>query len=381
MRYQTKLNINLELLAHNYQLLKTTCPKAKVIFMVKADAYGHGLAPIVHYANTKLGIVEFGCASLGEAKALRDDLPDLEFEIYVFSDIQFKTRPYTDLYLNKRIIPVISNLVDLDFILENRDFRHFPICIKVNTGMNRLGFQENEVKVAIDKLIKKDRKSVYHLLTHFACASTLQCFTSSTTDQYERFLQIKKQFIDSGIELERTSTSNSGAIEQGIGIEETHIRPGIMLYGPSSLDLPSRNKWHKKWCGKTISSLESYIIHSFSVKKDMPIGYGATPAPYDGIVVLIALGYGDGFSARFKQPTIQFKGHTGKILGRVNMDMTQIIFKEDAAAHLKSGEVFTIWGHDQQDVLTFSDQTGTIAYEHFCQLTARVPRIYSGGAM
>ena len=74
MRYRSRHLIDLSLLKENFKKLKVICPKNKVIFMVKANAYGHGLIPIVRYSVTELGIKEFGCATLGEALALREEL-------------------------------------------------------------------------------------------------------------------------------------------------------------------------------------------------------------------------------------------------------------------------------------------------------------------
>jgi len=90
MRYRTRLSIDLNLLAENYQLLKKICKNNEVLFMVKAEGYGHGLLPIVRFAASELKIKEFGCATLGEARLLREELPDLDYEVYVFSDVQIE---------------------------------------------------------------------------------------------------------------------------------------------------------------------------------------------------------------------------------------------------------------------------------------------------
>ena len=192
--------------------------------------------------------------------------------------------------------------------------------------------------------------------------------------QYELFKYLKKKITDAGITIKNTSMANSGAIEQGYALEETHIRPGLILYGPSSLVPKYRSL--SKWKGKVISRLETYIINVFKVTKGQPIGYGATPCPGNGTVLIIALGYGDGFSTRFEGAAIKGSGLEGKITGRVSMDMAQIFFKEESKPTFKVGDKFEIWDHTQEKILHFSDQTKTITYELFCQLTNRVPRVY-----
>lgn len=375
MRYRTRLYIDLNLLAENVDKLRALCPNNKILFMVKGDAYGHGMTQVVRFANTKLGINEFGCATLGEARRLREELSDLQFEIYVFSDTNLEFQSCTDYYLNRRIVPVISNFDDLDFFLSESDFANFPLCLKFNTGMNRLGIEFSDLDKVIERLKSHQRNSIHHLFTHFGQSSDEIVEGSAVWNQYREFKEIKAKFAVSGISVERSSASNSGAIEQSFGLEETHIRPGLMLYGPTALNPEVRHK--SQWTGKVISRLETYVINSFAVEQGEPVGYGGTPCPNRGTMALIAIGYGDGFSGRMRFPTLTHKGREGRIFGRVNMDMTQVYFENIEHFDMDPQEHFVIWGHEQEDILRFSDQTGAIPYEVFCHLTPRVPRVYS----
>lgn len=374
MRYKTRLYVDLSLLGENFQKLKDLCPHNEVLFMVKANAYGHGMVPIVRYAVTVLGIKEFGCATLGEARELRDELNDLQFEIYVFSDIHLEFQSCAEFYLNRRLIPVISNMADFDFILSREDFKNFPLCLKVDSGMHRLGFREHQIPEVISKLKKANRSRVFHLMSHLAQSTAVIDANSHSALQYKNFLSMKKMLLDANIVVERSSIANSGAIEQQFALAETHIRPGLIMYGPTSLNKECRNI--SKWTGRTISRLETYVIESFNVKKGDAVGYGGAVIPEDGVVALIALGYGDGFSCRNKHPWIKHKGEWGQVLGRFNMDMAQIYFPKKDKSFVAHGGPFVIWGHDPQDILHYADQTDSIPYEHFCQLTVRVPRLY-----
>ena len=373
MRYRTRLYVDLGILAENYRHLKELCPKNEVLYMVKSGGYGHGMAPIVRFSTTELGIKEFGCATLGEAKMLREELPDLRFDVYVFSDIQFDLQSCSDLYLHRRITPVIANMTDLDFVLKGQEFRHFPLCLKFNTGMNRLGFKKEDTPQIVEKLKHYDRLSITHLISHFSCSSASVETHPMNKKQYDEFKEIKKGFIDSGIELRKTSMANSGAIEQGFALDETHIRPGLIMYGPRSVDKELREK--SRWKGRTISRMETYILSVFPVKKGDVAGYGARSVTEDGYLALIAMGYGDGFTNRFCGVKIPFGDTYGEIFGRVNMDMTYLFFKGEKPYGLNPGEKVTIWGHGDE-ILDFADQASTIPYELFCHLTSRVPRIY-----
>jgi alanine racemase len=218
------------------------------------------------------------------------------------------------------------------------------------------------------------RPSVHHLISHYANASFPMDSNERNIFQRNRFEEIKKFFRDSGITLERTSQANSGTIEQKFGFEDTHIRPGLMMYGPTSLHAEFSDKGHFQ--GKVVSRLETYILRTFEVKKGEPIGYGSTLCPHDGIVAVLAIGYGDGFSTRYGGAHLHHKGYRGVIAGRVNMDMIQVLFPLEAKGHILAHEIFTIWGEQEGDLLNFSLETKTIPYELFCSLLPRVPRVY-----
>lgn len=373
MKFRSRLVVNLNHLAYNYSLIKKMAPKSEIIFMVKADGYGHGMVPLVRYIVTELEGKEFGCATISEALNLRIELNDLEFEIYVFSDVQLEHQENGDLYLKRRIIPVISNISELDYILHSES-NNLPICLKFNTGMNRLGLDPLEAPLIVHKLKQHGRLSVHHLISHYANASYSIDSDERNIFQQARFNELKKFFKDSGINVERTSQSNSGAIEQKKGFEESHIRPGLMMYGPSSLNNENGKLGHFE--GKIISRLETYILKSFDVTSGMPVGYNSTPCPRDGVVAVLAIGYGDGFSTHYAGAHLYHKGFEGVVLGRVNMDMIQVLFPVEARGHILPHEIFTIWGEKEGDFIKFSEETKTIPYEIFCSLLPRIPRVY-----
>ncbi|PIP94662.1 MAG: alanine racemase [Bdellovibrio sp. CG12_big_fil_rev_8_21_14_0_65_39_13] len=372
MRYGSRLIVQLDLLEYNYREIKKHFPDQQVLFMVKADAYGHGLVPISRFAHLELGIKEFGTASLGEALKLREELPKEAFDIYVFSDIQVDLELHRDVYLNRRIIPVLTNFNDLEIILNSSDFKYFPLCLKFNTGMNRLGFFYDKVQEVIDLLKKKGRHEIEHLMTHYSSSSLSMSGNKRNTEQAQRFQEIKEMITQQGITIKKTSIANSGSIEQNSGHSETHIRPGLIMYGPSSL-LPKMRE-DSLVQTKVISQLESYVIDVFPITKGTPIGYGATPCPDNGQIVIMALGYGDGFSTNYQNVQFEINGVMGKIVGRVNMDMSQVLVPSDLK--IKRGDPIIVWNHERDSLARFCEQTNTIPYEVLCRITPRVPRIY-----
>jgi alanine racemase len=376
MKFRSRLVVNLDNLAYNVNQIRKITPNTNILFMIKADGYGHGMIPIARYAITELNIREFGCATIGEALKLREELNELEFDIYVFSDIQLELLENVDIYLKRRIIPVISNVSELDYILHTPELRNFPICLKFNTGMNRLGLDPNDAPLIVNRLKQHGRTSVHHLISHYANASAGMDANQTNVLQRTRFEEIKKFFRDAGITLERTSQSNSGSIEQKTGLREnsgdTHARPGLMLYGPSSLNDGVPGSFQ----GKLVSKLETYILRVFEVQKGDVVGYNSTPCPEDGLIAILAIGYGDGFFNRYSGAHLYHKGFEGTIIGRVSMDMTHVFFPKEAVGKITAHEIFTIWGQTEDDLKKFCMETKTIPYEVFCALLPRVPRVY-----
>ena len=374
MRSSSRLVVDFSLLEGNHRALVEMCPHNDIIFMVKANAYGHGFYPIVHFAHEELGMREFGCASLEEAIGLRSHLEG-KFDIIVFSETCLGSEKYGELYGRYRLIPLVSSLEGLDFFLSNPDFRYVPLYLKFNIGMNRLGISCLQVEAVADKIKATGRKSIDHVMGHYSCSFLSMEGHTINQESETNFQGVKSALRAAGLGVEKTSTANSAAIEQGAGLKESHIRPGLMLYGPSGLAKEARRG---RWKGKMISRLETEIFQVFPVEKGTPVGYGATPCPGEGVVAIIGLGYGDGFSTHYEGVELEHQGVRGKVWGRVSMDMAQVFF--EPGSRPKVGDSFQVWDHDGDGFERISEQSGTHYYELLCQLSSRLPRAYRKGA-
>lgn len=372
MRYKTQFSIDLTKLKSNFEKLKKLAPKNQILFMVKANAYGHGDLVITRFAIEQLDIKEFGFASLGEALTAREHLSDLEFEAYVFSDTEFRDK--TELYIENRITPVISKISDLEHYFSIKEQSSLPLVIKLNTGMNRLGIPAEQLDQIISLLKSNGKKSIDHLMTHFA-NSYYPVDNKRFQYQYNEFQKAKKNLLKENIDIKNSSAANSGAIEQGVGLdEETHIRPGLMVYGPSSLLDP----YSAKWDGEIVTELKSNVIEHFSIKKGTPIGYGSTPCPRDGELAIAAIGYGDGILNAFRGAKVYLKKDgkevSGEIVGRVNMDMIQVLFP--SGTNVNYDDQVIVWDSNKKHFFELCEKTKLIPYEVFLQISLRVPKVY-----
>ena len=371
MRQGTEFQVDLSLLTENFKLMRTFAPKNQVIFMVKSNAYGHGIVEVSEYVYKNLDINRLGVASLGEALYLREKLPELHKSIWVFSDTEITNEEINEKYLDPKVVPVISSLSQLEYVL-NSKLKSIQLVIKFDTGMNRLGIAYKEYEQVLELLKNQSINKIKHLMTHFASSFIKLKEGDRTHQQYNKFLKLKEKFKEAGIEVEETSCANSGAIEQKFALEESHIRPGLMLYGPRSVG--SFKKEEALWEGKSISCLKSKIIKALDIKKGQPIGYGGHVCHADGIIAYLPIGYGDGILTYYSGAQIKYKSMQGKIIGRVNMDLIAVFFEDELLQEFNEGDEVNIWTHNQDDVVEFANQVKSIPYQVYTAITDRVPK-------
>lgn len=130
------------------------------------------------------------------------------------------------------------------------------------------------------------------------------------------------------------------------------------------------------WNGHQISRWTTKVLSTFHVKKGTPVGYGVNVADKDCFMVVVPIGYGDGFLTYYSGMTISINGFTGKVFGRVNMDMTFIQFDPIASSAIKNGDPVEIWNHDNKRIADIAGQTKTHPYQIMCAVSSRIPRIY-----
>ncbi|HXH30403.1 MAG TPA: alanine racemase [Bacteriovoracaceae bacterium] len=367
MRHSSYLEIDLSLVHRNYELVKKLAPRTQVLGMVKSNAYGNGMTPVSEFLINECGLTTLGTATLGEALTLFNESPRLNARVLVFSDTEIQDEHCREAYLSYNITPVIHQCSDLDVMLTDPKMKKVPLVLKVNTGMNRLGMSAEELEPYLPRL---KNRGVEHLLTHFAYSYMILKDGDKCHRQMDEFRRIKKMLTDAGVAVRETSVSNSGAIEQGFGVDETFVRPGLMLYGPPSVLDPII------WNGSQISRLVTKVLKTFTVKKGVPIGYGINVTSSDGFMAVIPMGYGDGLIAYGSGTTVKVNGCDGYIFGRINMDMAFLFFESAAAARIKTGDPVELWSHDNRMITDIALQNKTIPYQLMCGISGRVPRVY-----
>jgi alanine racemase len=357
MARATQAIIDLHALRENYQLAKRIAPHASAYAVVKANAYGHGVAQVAN--ALKAHADSFAVACVDEAIVLRELgilLPILVLE-GPMDQAECQTAVDLDLELS------IHNQQQLRW-LANLDEGAIHVFVKVDSGMHRLGFDVHEVPGVVSQLRSLNTVSHIQLMSHFACAD----------EPNHPFVAQQVQALQSLVPMKLPmSLCNSAAVLTLPQCHQQSIRPGIMLYGSS----PLVDKTGPDLDLSPVMTLQSEIIALHDVRAGESVGYGqGFIAQRDSRIAVVAIGYGDGYPRSAKNGTpVLIKGKQCPIAGRVSMDMITVdVTGLDAVL----GDTVTLWGTGlSADVV--AKHCDTISYELFCQLTSRVKFRYLGG--
>lgn len=343
-------------LKHNLQLVRRYAPRARVMAVVKANAYGHGLA---WAARALDGSVDaFGVSCLEEGMQLREagvELPVCLLEGFFSPD-------ELPVLSQRRLEPVVHHVGQVQALLQNSTSLNLTVWVKVDTGMHRLGFPPDAVPEVIAQLRRCPAVARVRLLSHFARAEfPADTVTRSQIDEFTG--------LTHGLGLE-TSLANSAGILAWPPSHLDWVRPGIMLYGAS----PLLDKDAATLGLQPVMTLETALISVQARKKGDAIGYGGDwRCPEDMPVGVAAIGYGDGYPRHAPPGTpVLVNGRRMATVGRVSMDMITLDLRGQPQA--KVGDPVVLWGRGLP-VEEVAEKAGTLSYELLCHVTERIPRV------
>lgn len=344
--------IHTQALRHNFTLARQKAPNSRIIAVIKGNGYGHGMMRVARALTNADG---FAVLSLAEALALRE--AGLKQALLLLEG--FFSADELPHIAAKDIWPVIHCERQLSELEKVRSLPPFRVFLKLNSGMNRLGFPPAHFAQALQRLQQCTAVSEISLMTHFA-----------TADGESGVSQALSIFRQNTAHLNLAqSLANSAAI---LRYPETHgdwVRPGIMLYGSS----PMPAKCSADELGlRAAMSLRSEIISIQQLEVGECLGYGcAWRADQATRVGVVACGYADGYPRHAPTGTpIQVKGQRTRTLGRVSMDMLYADLNGIPDAVV--GSPVTLWG-DGLPVDEVATAAGTISYELLCAISSRVP--------
>jgi alanine racemase len=338
----------------NLARLRQAAPGARVMAVIKANAYGHGLVPA---ALALSGADAFAVARIEEAAALR--AAGITQPIVLLEGIINAGQLAEAAQLQLEL--VVHEPGQIALLEQFRGSHRFGLWLKVDTGMNRLGFRTDEFHAAWARLAAlQPAPLALRVLTHLASAD--EPGSPQTTEQLARLAPLV-----AGLDAE-VSVANSAAL---LALPETHrqwVRPGLALYGAS----PFAGRRANALGLVPAMTLLTTVIARRELRVGESVGYGATwRASRPTRLAILAGGYGDGLLRSLPAGApVWLAGQRAPIVGRISMDMLAVDVTE--LPEVRVGEQAQLWGPDLP-VEELAELAGTIPYELLCGVSQRVP--------
>ncbi len=348
--------LSAENLKHNINTIKKLVGPTKIIAMVKANAYGHGIRST---AQTLEGYADvFGVASLDEALAIRKigiKTPILLMEgVFDYNELAIAAE--------EGIHVALHNLVQLNWL--EQFSKPLYVWLKVSTGMGRLGFSINLANKVYQRLLELNfvQKPI-KIFSHFSCADEKENpINNQQINTFKNFIANKKG---------EYSFCNSAALFNFQNCHYDYVRPGLALYGIS----PFPNKTAESLNLKPVMTVCSELIAVHQMEKGQSVGYGACyVCETDMPVGIIAFGYGDGYPITTKKNTpILVNNVRCPILGSISMDMMAVDLRPYPNAQI--GSKVVLWGKDLE-ATEIAACTNQIPWSLICGIQNRVRCIW-----
>lgn len=350
--------IRLEHLTHNLNILRSAASQAKIMAVVKADAYGHGLIQTAQALNQADA---FAVASANEAIELRS--AGILHPIICLQG--FTDAKQLQMIADANVQPVIHSEFQIKILRNEHLKQAIQVWLKIDTGMSRLGVSPGQAPSVYEKLSEAKQVAKIRLMTHFANADALD--EKSIHTQLHKFEQASED-----IPACEKSAANSAAALAYSNAQLDWIRPGLALYGISPYqveqDQPDTHEL------LPVMSVRAPLISIKTCKQGDQVGYGSTyTCPEDMRIGVVAMGYADGYPRSINNSTqVSINGKHALIIGRVSMDMITINLNDIDA---EIGEDVELWG-DDISVSEVASSANTLSYELLCAISGKVERRY-----
>jgi alanine racemase len=361
MSRPTKILIDLAAIRANCRLAQTMAPHSKTVAVIKADAYGHGAVEVSKTLEPQVEM--FTVSSLEEALVLRQN--GLSKPILLLEGCFDKTE--LKIAMHNQCEIVVHNHLQLEQLLNATLETPLKIWLKIDTGMHRLGFLQEDVESVHAKLAASSNAKSIVLMTHFAHADDVG--GEHTVMQMSQFENCIYPLLASSNQKVELSMANSAAL---LAWHQTRVdwnRPGIMLYGLS----PFAETIEAAKPLIPAMTFESQVIALREISSGGSVGYGCTwTAQRPSIIATIAVGYGDGYPRTAKSGTPVLINHQRvPLVGRVSMDLISVDVTD--LANIQIGDTALLWGKElsANEVASWA---GTIGYELVTRMPSRVTR-------
>lgn len=354
MRRSARARIDLSALHHNLRIARDAAAGGRVIAVVKADAYGHGMLPVARALSGEVHGLAVSCVQ--EATALRD--AGIRGPLMLLQGFRDGRELLEAARLGTQ--PVVHEPGQLACLEAARLPEPVSVWLKLDTGMHRLGFAPSQACALLERLAAcRQVAGVPGLLTHLACADEPE--RPETAAQIRVFDEATR-----GLPGEH-SVANSAAILRVPAARRGWVRPGIMLYGASPLPAATA----EDLALRPVMTVTAPVVAVRPLEAGDAVGYGggyvcAGPR----MLAMVAMGYGDGYPRHAPSGTpVLLRGRRCPLMGRVSMDMLAVDVTD--VPEVAVGDTATLWG-EGLPVDEIAAAAGTISYELLCGVGGRL---------
>ena len=360
MTFGSRALVRLGALKKNLSVIRRAAPDARVMAVIKANAYGHGMVAVAHSLDDA---DSFAVARLPEAVELHEsgiDKPIVLLSGLLTADELAEAK--------LRGFEIVVHCIEQIELLEAAGQGDMTVWLKFDTGMNRLGFATDDAADLIDRVQVCEAVGDLRLMSHLASADELD--NAMTEDQFKQFRRIVEGF-EGAVSIANTPATlgwpQVAQARQELGFRGDHwIRPGLALFGVS----PFAGRTGPDLDLTPVMHFEARLIAVKSLREGARVGYkGKYRAQTDSVLGIIAAGYGDGYTRHFRTGTpVLINGRRVPLIGNVSMDMIAVDLGDTAGD--KVGDVATLWGPGLpvEEVAPWAD---AIPYELVCGVMHR----------
>ncbi len=360
--HETVLDVDLDAIVHNFNYYKSRLkPETKMICMVKAGGYGTGaneVAKTLQYHKCDylaVAVAEEGVTLRKEG--IRLPIIVLNAEVGGFEEL-----------VSYKLEPEVYNFRILDAYIKEAKMlgiNNYPIHIKIDTGMHRLGFTEEDIPELVARIKEQSGVFIQSVFSHLAASESWN-FDDFTLTQISTFKAVAKQIQNNFGHPILKHILNSAGIERFPDEQMDMVRLGISLYGVSASGLSGL---------RNVCTFKTTILQIKDIKQGETVGYGRKGVvDKDSRIATIRIGYADGLSRQFGNGvgSVMVNGQIAPIVGNICMDLTMI---DVTGLEVQEGDPVIIYGNDLS-VIDLAKRINTIPYELLTSISQRVKRVY-----
>ena len=358
--------IHVAAVAHNLAQARARAPDAKLWVVVKANAYGHGIENVYPALRTADGIALLDFDEAQRIRTLGWRGPILLLEgCFEPRDLELCSR--------LKLWHVVHGEPQLDWLAMHKTHEPHRVFLKLNSGMNRLGFTPSAFRAAWARLNALPQVEEISLMTHFSDADALRQGGDGIAHQLAVF-----EAVAADLPGERSLSNSAATLRHSIRVNSDWVRAGIMSYGGVP-DFPEHDAAH--WDLRSAMTLRSKIIGTQQLAAGDTVGYGSSFTAEQAMRIgIVACGYADGYPRHVPSGSpVLVDGVRTRTVGRVSMDMLAVDLSDLPASSGPGSEV-TLWGCGPRGQILPIDEVaqaaGTIGYELMCALARRVPVVF-----